>query len=266
MTTSVRQIHRRALALEDSIRPGSSIVYDLRRTRPALERMARSELRSAFKEAGERVAATSAYMGGIMLSEADEDNPYSDERIKSIIQNSRLDVWKLQRLKPILERAWSRSAQQTEQALAKHGIYGPVRKKISEGLREQGAHRMRLVNMDEGTEAAMKQVIKSAKELGVSTRDIGRLIEHYVPGGKFTKAGSGYRSRMIAQTETLESARWGELAVYEASPVVEKVIAFDGTESDEECRQRNGEIFTIEEARAENGNTHPWCVLTWAPA
>lgn len=263
--TSVRDINRRLVDLEESARPGAALVYDLRRTHPGAERLTRSEVRGAFKEVGERVAAASASMGGLLLSEANSEDPMQDERIKSIITHAGLDSWKVERLKPIFEKAWRRSASLTEQALEKYGIYSSVKKRVANKLRETGATRTGLIDMDSGTTAALMKVLEVGKELGISPRDMGRLIEHYVPAGRFVNAGSAYRSRMIATTETLEASRHSSLAVYSESPVVNNVMAFDGVEHDQECAGRNGQIFPIPEAEVENGNTHPSCVLAWAP-
>lgn len=262
--TALRTLNRELHVMEESIRPGSAVVRSLRATHPAAQRLTRLELRGALAEAGQRVAAASASMGGLYLSEADTD-PMEDERIKTILSQAGLDSWKAQRLRPILEKAWSRSAMLTEQALEKHGIYAAVRGRVAKKLRETGAARTGLVDMDSGTEDALHKVLEVGNELGLGTKDLGKLIEHYVPAGRFVNAGSGYRSRLIANTETLEASRHSSLAVYEESPVVEKVMAFDGVTHDAECEERNGEIFTIPEAEAENGNTHPSCVLAWGP-
>jgi hypothetical protein len=262
--TSLRTLNQRLHIMEESIKPGSAVVRSLRATHPAAQRLTRSEVRGALVQAGQRVAAASASMGGLYLSEAAID-PMEDQRIQAILMHSGLDSWKVSVLKPILEKAWSRSALLTEQALEKHGIYAGVRRRVSEKMRETGATRTGLVDMDSGTEAALRKVLEVARELGVSPRDAGRLIEHYVPAGRFVHAGSGYRSRMIATTETLEASRHGSLAVYGESPVVDRVMAFDGVEHDAQCEERDGEIFTLPQAEMENSNTHPSCVLAWGP-
>lgn len=262
--TAYRTLNKKLHVMEEAIRPGSGVVRSLRETHPAAQRLTRLEVRGALAEAGQRVAAASASMGGLYLSEADSD-PMEDERIRTIMMQAGLDSWKAQRLRPVLEKAWSRSALLTEQALEKHGIYAGVRKRVADKMKETGAQRTGLIDMDAGTEAALHKVLEVGNELGVGVKDLGKLIEHYVPAGRFVNAGSGYRSRMIATTETLEASRHGSLAVYGESPVVERVMAFDGVEHDAQCEERNGEIFTLPEAEAENGNTHPSCVLAWGP-
>lgn len=263
--TGLRTINRKLVSLEDAARPGAALVYDLRRTHPGAERLTRSEVRGAFVEVGQRVAAASASMGGLQIREADIEDPMQDERIRSIIMASGLDSWKVARLKPIFEKSWSRSAQLTEQALERHGVYASVRKRVSNKMKTTGALRTGLIDMDAGTTAALRKVLEVGRELGISPRKMGSLIEHYVPAGRFVNAGSAYRSRMIAATETLEASRHSSLAVYSESPVVDNVMAFDGVEHDQECKERNGEIFTVPEAEVENGKTHPSCVLAWAP-
>lgn len=263
--TTFRSLHQQLLSLEESARPGSSVVRDLRATHPGAERLTRLEVREAFAGAAQRVASAAESVGGLLLSEADSD-PLQDERIKTILAQANLDAWKARQLRPVLEKAWSRSALLTEQSLEKHGIYAAVRRRVGRKMAEGGALRTGLIDMDAGTEAALYKVLEAGRELHLSINQLGRLIEHFVPAGRFVHAGPGYRSRLIARTETLEASRQGSLLVYAESPVVEKVIAFDGVEHDEQCIERNGEIFTIEEAMTESSNTHPSCVLAWAPA
>jgi SPP1 gp7 family putative phage head morphogenesis protein len=108
------------------------------------------------------------------------------------------------------------------------------------------------------------KVIDVGRKLGVNPNQTAKLIEQFVPAGRFTEAGAGYRARMIARTETLHAARISSLEVYRTAPQVKEVIAFDG-ESDEECAARNGSTFTFDEAEAEANGTHPNCVLAFGP-
>jgi hypothetical protein len=128
----------------------------------------------------------------------------------------------------------------------------------------EGGKRMGLVDIASDTRAALFKTIDAGRMIGANPKATAKLIEQFVPAGRFTNAGVGYRSRLIARTETLHSARISTVQVYRSAPQVNFCVAFDG-ESDEECAARNGAIFTFDEAEAEANGTHPNCVLAFGP-
>jgi hypothetical protein len=247
-----------------TIQPGAEVVYDIRKNEPKLERLMRPELRAALDDLGTRVAGASVHIGSPLVES--EASPAELQRIDAIVASARLDAWKIQRLKPMFEKHWKRTAEATMAAIEKHDIKPSLREKIAEDVLLSGGKRIGLVDIAGDTKRALMSVVNVGRSLGLSPRKTALLIEQAVPAGRFTLAGKQYRSLMIARTETLSAARDASLKTYKLSRTVEKVIAFDGEEFDEICASRNGEEFTIEEAELENGNTHPNCVLCWGPA
>jgi SPP1 gp7 family putative phage head morphogenesis protein len=69
------------------------------------------------------------------------------------------------------------------------------------------------------------------------------------------------RSEMISRTETATAFNQGALLSYTEAGV-EKVECLD-SDNDPECEERNGKVFTVEEAQ--EIEPHPNCVLAWAP-
>lgn len=263
--TSRRGLVRAVREAEARIKPGASVVNDLRRSEAGLERAMRPELQHRLEELGMRLAGATYQMGGLLM-EADTPSKAEEQRIDSIIAAARLDPWKIERLKPMFERHWKRTAQMTLQVLERHDIKPSIQDRIADDIMSRGGKRMGLLDIAGDTKKAMFEVLRVGRELGLNPKKTALLIEHFVPKGRFRIAGKQYRSQMIARTETLSAVREASLQGYKFSRVVEKVMAFDGEEFDEICASRNGEIFTIEEAEQENGNTHPNCVLCWGPA
>jgi hypothetical protein len=220
----------------------------------------------ALEDLGQRVAGASVRIGSPLLEARAVPTGEEEARIDSIIAASRLESWKVSKLQPMFERHWKRTAQATMDAIERHDIRPSLRDKIAEDILLKGGKRIGLVDIEGDTRRALLKVVNAGRELGLSPRKSALLIEHFVPGGRFTLAGKQYRSQMIARTETLSAGREASVQAYKFSRTVEKVIAFDGEEFDENCASRNGEVFDIIAAEMENGNCHPNCVLCWAPA
>lgn len=246
--------------------PGAAVVQDLRKHGPGLERLARPELQAALEDLGGRVYGATRHVGSPLTESASWRESVDEDRIDAIIAASRLESWKIEKLKPMFERQWQRAARMTIDALERHDIRPSLRDKIAQDILEKGGRRIGLVDIAGDTRRALLKVIDVGRELGMNPRKTALLIEHFVPSGRFTLAGKQYRSQMIARTETLSAVREASVQTYKFSRTVEKVIAFDGEEFDENCASRNGEIFGLDAAELENGNCHPNCVLCWGPA
>ena len=96
-----------------------------------------------------------------------------------------------------------------------------------------------------------------------------------IPVGRFTglaeregvDAAKKYRSMMIARTETHNAQRVSTVSGYEQSGVVDTVRAIDAKygDTDEVCEERNGQEYTLEQARAETDLEHPNGALDFEP-
>jgi SPP1 gp7 family putative phage head morphogenesis protein len=133
-----------------------------------------------------------------------------------------------------------------------------------ERLVSDGVERRILLDIPGQARDAILRGIQEGHELGQNPRETAAAIRGLVPAGPFPNAGPKYRAELIARTETLHAQRLSSLAAYKQSDQVSRVVAFDGTD-DEECAARNGEEFSFDEAEAEMEDTHPNCVLAFAP-
>lgn len=115
-----------------------------------------------------------------------------------------------------------------------------------------GAGRVRGIN--ETTRDGVRTIIAQGVKEGLSPAAVGDLIEKW-------SGWNEYRAERIATTE-LQFA-YNAAAVEEYKDLgVTHVEAIDGDE-DEECAERNGQIFTVEEAA--DIVDHPNGTLDWAP-
>lgn len=248
------------MALREAINPGATTVEMLRDDQPDLINLMTADLNREFKLLGQIVAAAASASGGLVM----EATRAEQAQIAVIIARSRLEWWVKERLIPIFQHAYQRTAQLTVTTLRRAGIPTTMRDTVEKRIIEAGGKRTGLLDIANDTKQSLFAVIEKGHELGINPLDTARLIEDYVPKGRFVHAGSSYRSRLIARTEVLHAQRMSTLESYRASPSVERVVMFDG-ESDEECSVRNGAVVSFDEAEAEMNDTHPNCVLCFAP-
>jgi len=246
--------------LAEAARPGARVVAALRADQKRHMPLFAADLRREFKILGHLVSVAADSQGGLLV----ESEGSIRKRVQEILSASKLKTWAQARLKPILEYHYQKIAQDTWKLLSKEDIPTTMRTEIERDIIEKGGKRLGLMDIEEDTKIALFNVIKEAREKGLNPRVIARMIEQHVPKGRFVNAGSTYRSKLIARTETLNAQRISTIASYRESPSVHSCIAFDG-ESDEECAARNGETFTFDEAEVEAEGTHPNCVLCFAP-
>jgi SPP1 gp7 family putative phage head morphogenesis protein len=91
---------------------------------------------------------------------------------------------------------------------------------------------------------------------GLSPRDLGKLIEERIGNNE-------YYAERIARTESMRILNQAQMESYRESGITQ-VIAVDG-DDDDECAERNGRMYTLAEAEAENLLEHPNGTLSWDP-
>lgn len=104
----------------------------------------------------------------------------------------------------------------------------------------------------------LEQLVRGVADDGFA--GLAEMVEQWAS----TAEGTGEsRAMLIARTETATAYNESAVAAYEDSGVVDRVEVFDG-ESDAECAAANGQIWTLEQARA-NPIAHPNCVRAFGP-
>ncbi len=107
----------------------------------------------------------------------------------------------------------------------------------------------------ETTRDDIKRWVEAGTQEGLSVDKIAEQIRS--KGAEISKS----RSLTIARTESREAYNGGALLAYTEAGVG-KVKALD-SDNDPECAERNGQVFTLEEAASVEA--HPNCVLAWEP-
>lgn len=260
--------------LNESVAPGANVVGSFRRNEAIEYTPIERKLDLAWHRLGEHVAATAERLGGLVIDhEAPvQENAEEESKITSrentfinlLLGEAAIRQWRQEELEPIFKEIWSNSGRMTVLTLRRSGVPVSSRDRIQAVLLRLGGMRAGLIDITEPTRLSLFRVLDQSRAKGLNPKEAARLIRSEVPKGRFRHAGSAYRSKLIARTEILHSHRIGALKGYRESEVVEKVRAYDGVEHDE-CLARDGQIFTLDEADAETGNTHPNCVLAWGP-
>lgn len=130
-----------------------------------------------------------------------------------------------------------------------------------------GGKRMGLLDISGDAKAAIFRALRDARAEGEGADGMARRIRQYVPEGPYRHAGTEYRSRMIARTETKYAQNVSTLAAYTKSDVVRAVRAYDNQTGfgDDECTARDGREYPISEAGGLTASEHPNGTLSWGP-
>lgn len=126
----------------------------------------------------------------------------------------------------------------------------PHIKKTIDGLAK------RIRGVAETTREDVRLWVERATEDGLTIQEVARQIRS--DAADISKS----RALTIARTETATAYNLGATHAYEDAGI-EKVTVMDG-DDDEECAAADGQVWTLEEARA-NPTAHPNCVRAFSP-
>lgn len=143
---------------------------------------------------------------------------------------------------------------------------GLTRQARSQILKDGGL-RVGLLDIEKQLTDSIFKALSDSRQKGEGWKEAADRIRNYVPAGRFHKAGSAYRSQLIARSETANAQRLVSLASYEAHPEVIGVELLDGllADSDAHCKERSGKVVSFEETREIIARTHPNCTLQLLP-
>lgn len=158
------------------------------------------------------------------------------------------------------------------------GIGVMMNDRIERRLLQHAGRRQGMVDIERETKRAIFKALADGRKEGESTAKIGRRIRQYVPAGRYTQLaklplpdgtnkGVAYRADMIARAESKTAQNVASMRLYKEHPNVNKLEAYDtrhGDTHDPACVERDGKVFTFEEAEGED-LTHPNCSLSWGP-
>ncbi|MEE8465603.1 MAG: phage portal protein, partial [Dehalococcoidia bacterium] len=265
----------------------TGLVNQLRRDHNRLERVIQHDLEKAFDTLGALAAKSaqgkltgvtddiaklwSGYDGNGAIPDLESKvapTPGDEETVRLIVEAMKLGVWKSGVLEPIFQGHYLRTATMTLNSIntvMQLGVNMPA--PVEQRILRTGGKRMGLVDIEEGTKRAIFRALEEGRALGEGPPALIRRIRALVPAGRYGKAGSQYRSSMIARTETKFAQNASSLEIYKASDVVTGMLAFDNQTgfNDVDCTLRDGKVFTFDEAESEMNAEHPNGTLSFAP-
>lgn len=248
-----------ALRVAEAVQPGALVVHALRVQQIDAINLMRAEMEREFKLLGQVATAAAAAQGGLIMESKQER-----ERVAAIVAAMSIPLWTKTRLVPAFQDSYKRIASLTMKTLNRFDLEVSLRDKLEARLLSEGGKQAGLIDIAGEAKQSIFDAIEDGRTAGLNPRDTAKLLEDYVPAGRFRHAGVRYRSQLIARTEALNAQRVSSIDMYRSSPVVKETVAFDGDE-DEECSARNGETFTFDDAEVEAEGTHPNCVLAFGP-
>lgn len=187
--------------------------------------------------------------------------------VARVLERLRLRTWTQRRLDPLIRNHAARTLLDTERTLqAEIGIELQVaEQEVKRIVGGAGSH-LNLPDIEPQARAAIGRAIEEGFARGENPVATARRIRQYVPAGRFVHAGSAYRSKLIARSETMNLQRAATLAAYDSNARITDIQIRDGllSDSDADCIARNGTIVPKAQAAAVKP-LHPQCTLSFSP-
>ena len=247
------------------------LINNLNAAIPTLSGDMQEALLKKFGELGDISANTFLRNSSLILtSDQDGNFSFAPDKLGDAIEQIDASKWAKNELEPIYKRQNRRVLDHTTESVGTiMNIAINVPDRVARELINTGGTRLGLLDVASDTRKAIFRSLDEGRKLGEGADALARRIRNEVPKGRFLNAGSTYRARMIARTETKWSQNESSLVAYELSPDITEVVAFDAQlgpdRSDPDCIARNGRTFTIKQARSEMGREHPNGTLSFAP-
>lgn len=200
------------------------------------------DVQAALREQSKAVATRVRARGAVIAKDPDRtgvwwDAKLEDARLRKAIERHNLAIGALVTAR--VADTMPRKAEAFEE-----GVLAYIRDRTGE----------RIVAINQTTRDLIAGLIGSGFDQGLGASEVADSIEGATA---FNEA----RAEVVARTESMFAYNDASLRSYEEFGVTE-VEALDGDE-DEDCRERNGQTFTLEEAMGIED--HPNGTLDWAP-
>lgn len=233
-------------------------LFDISRIR--LSDVMADELQEDFKVLGDRAAEAFDESG---LGKDNEDDA------ETVFQGLGLSSWITDYIKQTFEGHYRRVAQKVVEDINEVMNLGiEITDEVMRHVVETGGKRVGMVDIEGDTRRAIFTALADGRSNGEHPRELRERIREYVPQGRFTNAGSRYRSEMIARTETKFAQNKSSVEAYKGSDSVNGVVAYDNRigHDDADCMDRDGQVFSFDEADDIMAEEHPNGTLSFAPA
>lgn len=192
------------------------------------------EVAGRLQELGARAAA--AYLGTVRDRTSPTSKRETRALVAQVVRSLGIAGWVQQRLQPLLVNHAGRVARDTERTLTDHtGLDLTIGDADVKGI--QGSRRLTARDIEPGVRLAILKAVEDGTQAGEEPTATADRIRRGVPAGRFAKAGSGYRSQLVAGHETSEMIRQASLAAYRSHPQITGLQTHGG--------DRDGETFPL---------------------
>lgn len=189
--------------------------------------------------------------------------------VRAIMDDLQYNLFRDKVLKPIYENQYKMVGGETVNTINRTlGLGINLSDAGERRILKTGGTRLMVMDVQKPTRATITRLIAEGRGQGHGPAKVARMIRDQVPAGRFVNAGPKYRALLIARTETKYAQNTSSLTAYREAPGITGALAFDaqGEVSDEECIQRDGNVYSFEDADVELASEHPNGTLSFAPA
>ena len=221
------------------------------------------DLVDAFSELGRRARRSFLNLRPEPIKQTD---PADAEFVAAIRQSMHVADWIPTRLEPAYQGAYIRTLEATAQTVRLNmGLAINLPDAVGRRIVREGGRRLGLVDIQGQARRSLFHAIGEGRAMGLAREDLARHIQGRITRGPWRSVET--RGLVIARTETLNAQRMSALEVYKRTDVVDGVQAWDAQigATDAECEERDGRVFSFNDADGETAFEHPNGTLSWAP-
>lgn len=197
-----------------------------------------------------------------------DGNPHNQSLVAAVLRGMRFRQWYENRFAPLFKNHASRVIGDTNRTVSSEiGLQVGVPDDQAERIIDlSGTTGLGLKDIELQARQAILLAVKAGQQAGEHPAQIATRIRQQVPAGRFVNAGAGYRSRLIARTETATLQKNAITAAYKSNPRIGHVEISDGVlaDSDADCQARDGDVVPIGDADSIT-LLHPNCSLSLNP-
>ena len=234
------------------------------RTAETLQRSFQVGLERRFRELGRRAGSIAAANKDAMTRY--HEDPADDDIVQTIMDGLKITAWLQEHLSVEYNQmygdAWT-AVQASFQA--ELGVAVNLPDYEARAILADGGKRMGLLDMENNTKRALFKALVEAREEGLGAVETATKIRDHVSRGRWRDIPT--RANVIARTETAYAVNSSTIVASEFAEAVTGMRAWDAQQgpTDAECEARNGQIYTLAEAKQITALEHPNGTLKWTP-
>ena len=196
-----------------------------------------------------------------------QTDPTDADFVYAIRRSMQIDDWIPTRLEPAYQGVYLRTLEATTETIRLNlGLAINIPDAVGRRVVAEGGRRLGLVDIKGQARTSLFHALAEGRAQGMAREELARHIRDRITRGPWRSVET--RGLVIARTETLHAQRISAVEVYKTDRRCERGSGLgraDRFDTDAECEERDGRVFSFNDADGETSLEHPSGTLSWAP-